>query len=89
MRDAADSARILCDENFGFAPLVNVVDAEEPLRIQCIPTHLRACVWELLKNALRATAEAAKREEHRKKQVGVRMRSVQERKNRRGEGSTC
>ncbi|KAM8824385.1 pyruvate dehydrogenase (acetyl-transferring) kinase isozyme 2, mitochondrial-like [Synchiropus picturatus] len=61
-RDAYDSAKMLCEQYYLGAPELelrqtNVNKAGEPIRIAYIPSHLYHMLFELFKNAMRATIE--------------------------------
>ncbi|KAM9780553.1 LOW QUALITY PROTEIN: pyruvate dehydrogenase (acetyl-transferring) kinase isozyme 2, mitochondrial-like [Neosynchiropus ocellatus] len=61
-RDAYDSAKMLCEQYYLGAPELellqtNVNRAGEPIRISYIPSHLYHMLFELFKNAMRATIE--------------------------------
>ncbi|XP_053707423.1 pyruvate dehydrogenase (acetyl-transferring) kinase isozyme 2, mitochondrial-like [Synchiropus splendidus] len=61
-RDAYDSAKLLCEQYYLGSPELelrqtNVNNAGEPVRIAYIPSHLYHMLFELFKNAMRATIE--------------------------------
>lgn len=54
--DAIADARAVCLRHYGFAPEVQVF-ADRDLRFPYVPSHLHQCLFELIKNALRAVTE--------------------------------
>lgn len=59
VRKAAEDATFLCDREYGRAPLVEI-SGRLDLTFPYIPTYLHYILLELLKNAMRATAEQHK-----------------------------
>ena len=68
LRDAAADAKMLCEDEFGFAPDVQLRMAEvedmpsetRNSRLTYVPSHMHYICTELLKNAMRATSERHK-----------------------------
>ncbi|XP_061110582.1 pyruvate dehydrogenase kinase, isozyme 4 isoform X1 [Conger conger] len=63
VKDAFESAKMLCDQYYLTSPeveikQVNSKDPELPLHIVYVPSHLYHMLFELFKNAMRATVEA-------------------------------
>ncbi|XP_028267094.1 pyruvate dehydrogenase (acetyl-transferring) kinase isozyme 2, mitochondrial-like isoform X2 [Parambassis ranga] len=61
-RDAYESARLLCEQYYLGAPelelrQMNANNVREPIQISYIPSHLYHMLFELFKNAMRATIE--------------------------------
>uniref|UniRef100_A0A672YVM7 Protein-serine/threonine kinase n=1 Tax=Sphaeramia orbicularis TaxID=375764 RepID=A0A672YVM7_9TELE len=61
-RDAYESAKLLCEQYYLGAPelelrQINVNNIREPIQISYIPSHLYHMLFELFKNAMRATIE--------------------------------
>ncbi|KAF7691318.1 pyruvate dehydrogenase kinase, isozyme 4 [Silurus meridionalis] len=62
VKDAYESARMLCDQYYLTSPevtleQVNSKDSSEPVNIVYVPSHLYHMLFELFKNAMRATVE--------------------------------
>ncbi|KAJ1373776.1 putative [pyruvate dehydrogenase (acetyl-transferring)] kinase, mitochondrial [Parelaphostrongylus tenuis] len=62
VHDAYENARFLCDQYYMTSPcmdleLHNAVDKGRPITIVAVPSHLYHIMFELLKNAMRATVE--------------------------------
>ncbi|XP_027031674.1 pyruvate dehydrogenase kinase, isozyme 4 [Tachysurus fulvidraco] len=62
VKDAYESSRMLCDQYYLMSPevdikQVNAKDTNEPVTIVYVPSHLYHMLFELFKNAMRATVE--------------------------------
>ncbi|KAL0961881.1 hypothetical protein UPYG_G00332830 [Umbra pygmaea] len=62
VKDAFDSSKMLCEQYYLTSPeiditQVNAKDPGKPLRIVYVPSHLYHMLFELFKNAMRATVE--------------------------------
>lgn len=62
VRDAYESAKLLCEQYYLGAPelelrQINANNVREPIQISYIPSHLYHMLFELFKNAMRATIE--------------------------------
>eukprot|EP00794_Sanderia_malayensis_P003522 gene3522-4023_t len=62
VQDAADNARILCDQFCYTSPDVTIrehngIDKDKPINVAYVPSHLYHVCFELLKNAMRAVVE--------------------------------
>ncbi|XP_058509632.1 pyruvate dehydrogenase (acetyl-transferring) kinase isozyme 2, mitochondrial-like [Solea solea] len=62
VRDAYQSAKLLCEQYYLAAPelelrQVNANSVREPIQISYVPSHLYHMLFELFKNAMRATVE--------------------------------
>ncbi|XP_013998321.1 pyruvate dehydrogenase (acetyl-transferring) kinase isozyme 2, mitochondrial isoform X1 [Salmo salar] len=62
VKDAFDSSKMLCEQYYLTSPeiditQVNVKGPDQPLRIVYVPSHLYHMLFELFKNAMRATVE--------------------------------
>ncbi|MCI4391965.1 hypothetical protein PGIGA_G00140580 [Pangasianodon gigas] len=62
VKDAYESSRMLCDQYYLMSPEVeieqmNSKDSSEPINIVYVPSHLYHMLFELFKNAMRATVE--------------------------------
>uniref|UniRef100_A0AAY5K7A6 Protein-serine/threonine kinase n=1 Tax=Esox lucius TaxID=8010 RepID=A0AAY5K7A6_ESOLU len=62
VKDAFDSSKMLCEQYYLTSPgidiaQVNAKDPSQPLRIVYVPSHLYHMLFELFKNAMRATVE--------------------------------
>ncbi|XP_060798730.1 pyruvate dehydrogenase kinase, isozyme 4 [Neoarius graeffei] len=62
VKDAYESSRMLCDQYYLMSPdvkieQVNSKDSSEPVNIVYVPSHLYHMIFELFKNAMRATVE--------------------------------
>uniref|UniRef100_A0A8C5ITX2 Protein-serine/threonine kinase n=1 Tax=Junco hyemalis TaxID=40217 RepID=A0A8C5ITX2_JUNHY len=63
VRDAYNMAKLLCDKYYMASPEleieeVNACNAEQPVSIVYVPSHLYHMLFELFKNAMRATVES-------------------------------
>uniref|UniRef100_A0A8C2YGC2 Protein-serine/threonine kinase n=1 Tax=Coturnix japonica TaxID=93934 RepID=A0A8C2YGC2_COTJA len=63
VRDAYNMAKLLCDKYYMASPdleieEVNASDAQQPISIVYVPSHLYHMLFELFKNAMRATVES-------------------------------
>ncbi|CAF0743746.1 unnamed protein product [Adineta steineri] len=64
IKDAFENAQFLCEGYYLTAPplelrKINAVNAEEPIAIAYVPSHLYHIMFELFKNSMRATVEHA------------------------------
>nr|AQZ26746.1 pyruvate dehydrogenase kinase [Aurelia sp. 1 GW-2014] len=62
VQDAADNARLLCDQFYYASPDVtirqhNALENGKPINVAYVPSHLYHIIFELVKNAMRATVE--------------------------------
>ncbi|XP_065053487.1 probable [pyruvate dehydrogenase (acetyl-transferring)] kinase, mitochondrial isoform X2 [Rhopilema esculentum] len=62
VQDAADNARLLCDQFYYASPDItvkehNAVERGEPINVAYVPSHLYHMIFELVKNAMRAVIE--------------------------------
>ncbi|XP_026786026.3 pyruvate dehydrogenase kinase, isozyme 4 isoform X1 [Pangasianodon hypophthalmus] len=62
VKDAYESSRMLCDQYYLMSPEVeieqmNSKDSSEPINMVYVPSHLYHMLFELFKNAMRATVE--------------------------------
>ncbi|XP_036051622.1 pyruvate dehydrogenase kinase, isozyme 2 isoform X1 [Onychomys torridus] len=63
VKDAYDMAKLLCDKYYMASPdleiqEVNAADASQPIHMVYVPSHLYHMLFELFKNAMRATVES-------------------------------
>ncbi|XP_016044823.1 pyruvate dehydrogenase kinase, isozyme 2 isoform X2 [Erinaceus europaeus] len=63
VKDAYDMAKLLCDKYYMASPEleiqeVNASDAKQPIHMVYVPSHLYHMLFELFKNAMRATVES-------------------------------
>ena len=56
VRDAISDAARVCEREYGWAPDVDIVGAEE-VQVNFVPNHLHHIVFELMKNSMRAVLE--------------------------------
>ncbi|XP_017550516.1 pyruvate dehydrogenase kinase, isozyme 4 [Pygocentrus nattereri] len=69
VRDAYESSKMLCDQYYLTSPeveikQVNSVEPNEPINIVYVPSHLYHMLFELFKNAMRATVETHENSTH-------------------------
>lgn len=62
VRDAYDTAKMLCEQYYNMAPQLNVKEvntksSEKPVHVVYVPSHLFHMLFELFKNSMRATVE--------------------------------
>ncbi|CAJ0578958.1 unnamed protein product, partial [Mesorhabditis spiculigera] len=62
VHDAFENARFLCDRYYMVSPamkleMFNTIDKDRPISIVAVPSHLYHIMFELFKNAMRATIE--------------------------------
>ncbi|XP_059608381.1 pyruvate dehydrogenase (acetyl-transferring) kinase, mitochondrial [Phlebotomus argentipes] len=68
VRDAYDTARFLCDQYYFGAPALEIeehndLEADQPVRIIYVPSHLYHMLFELFKNSMRAVMERYEQDE--------------------------
>ena len=56
IRDAISDAARVCEREYGWAPDVEVVGAED-VQVNFVPNHLHHIIFELMKNSMRAVLE--------------------------------
>lgn len=57
IQDAIDNSRFICSQHFGVeGPEINII-GDPDLKFMYVPSHLHHCIFELLKNSLRAVVE--------------------------------
>ncbi|XP_067570711.1 pyruvate dehydrogenase kinase, isozyme 2 isoform X2 [Pseudorca crassidens] len=63
VKDAYDMAKLLCDKYYMASPdleiqEINASNSKQPIHMVCVPSHLYHMLFELFKNAMRATVES-------------------------------